>query len=62
MTRCRKLFDFAEQPRFHYAHVWREGDLAMWDNLATMHARTEMLPDEPRILRHTSLQGFVTPD
>ena len=56
-----ELFDFAEQPRFHYAHVWREGDLAMWDNLATMHARTEMLPDEPRILRHTSLQGFVTP-
>jgi alpha-ketoglutarate-dependent 2,4-dichlorophenoxyacetate dioxygenase len=33
----QELTSFATQPRFVYAHKWREGDLVMWDNLATMH-------------------------
>lgn len=57
-----ELFDIAEQPRFLYEHVWQEGDLIFWDNFVVAHARTKMLPDEPRVLRHTSLQGFVTPE
>jgi alpha-ketoglutarate-dependent 2,4-dichlorophenoxyacetate dioxygenase len=32
-----ELMAFATQPRFVYAHVWRVGDVVMWDNLATMH-------------------------
>jgi alpha-ketoglutarate-dependent 2,4-dichlorophenoxyacetate dioxygenase len=35
-----ELTAFATQPRFVYAHKWREGDLVMWDNLATMHRAT----------------------
>jgi alpha-ketoglutarate-dependent 2,4-dichlorophenoxyacetate dioxygenase len=31
------LMEFATQPRFVYAHVWRPGDLLMWDNRSTMH-------------------------
>ena len=31
------LIEFATQPRFVYRHVWRRGDLVMWDNRCTMH-------------------------
>ncbi len=33
----RDLTEHATQPQFVYAHVWRVGDLVMWDNRATMH-------------------------
>jgi alpha-ketoglutarate-dependent 2,4-dichlorophenoxyacetate dioxygenase len=33
----RDLMEHATQPEFVYAHVWRVGDLVMWDNRATMH-------------------------
>lgn len=33
----RDLIEHATQPRFVYAHIWREGDLVIWDNRATMH-------------------------
>ena len=31
------LITHATQPQFVYCHVWRDGDLIIWDNLATMH-------------------------
>jgi alpha-ketoglutarate-dependent 2,4-dichlorophenoxyacetate dioxygenase len=33
----RELIEHATQPRFVYRHVWRTGDLVIWDNRATMH-------------------------
>jgi alpha-ketoglutarate-dependent 2,4-dichlorophenoxyacetate dioxygenase len=33
----RDLIEHATQPQFVYRHVWRVGDLVIWDNLATMH-------------------------
>jgi alpha-ketoglutarate-dependent 2,4-dichlorophenoxyacetate dioxygenase len=27
-------------PQFIYRHAWREGDLVIWDNRATMHRAT----------------------
>jgi alpha-ketoglutarate-dependent 2,4-dichlorophenoxyacetate dioxygenase len=33
----RDLMEHATQPQFVYRHVWRDGDLVIWDNLATMH-------------------------
>jgi alpha-ketoglutarate-dependent 2,4-dichlorophenoxyacetate dioxygenase len=33
----RDLIEHATQPQFVYRHVWRPGDLVIWDNLATMH-------------------------
>jgi alpha-ketoglutarate-dependent 2,4-dichlorophenoxyacetate dioxygenase len=33
----RDLMEHATQPEFVYRHVWREGDLVIWDNRATMH-------------------------
>ncbi len=35
-----ELTAFATQPQFVYSHVWRVGDVVMWDNLATMHRAT----------------------
>ena len=31
------LLGHATQPRFTYAHRWRQGDLVMWDNRCTLH-------------------------
>ena len=36
----KELMDFAVQPQFVYAHRWRQGDVLIWDNLATMHRAT----------------------
>ncbi len=33
----RDLTEHATQPRFVYAHKWRQCDLVMWDNRTTMH-------------------------
>jgi taurine dioxygenase len=40
-----------------YEHVWRVGDLIMWDNLATVHARTDFDPTARRLLRRTTTMG-----
>jgi len=33
----RDLSEHATQPEFVHTHVWREGDLLIWDNRCTMH-------------------------
>jgi alpha-ketoglutarate-dependent 2,4-dichlorophenoxyacetate dioxygenase len=33
----RDLIEHATRPEFVYRHQWRVGDLAIWDNRATMH-------------------------
>jgi alpha-ketoglutarate-dependent 2,4-dichlorophenoxyacetate dioxygenase len=33
----KELTDFATQPQFVYAHIWRLGDVVIWDNRCTMH-------------------------
>ncbi len=51
----RDLMEHATQRPFVYAHVWRVGDLVMWDNRATMH-RVRRYADmaEVRDLRRTT--------
>jgi taurine dioxygenase len=36
-----QLFKHIEQDQFIYAHHWRVGDLVLWDNRCTLHARTD---------------------
>jgi taurine dioxygenase len=36
----QELFARLYAPERQYEHVWREGDLLIWDNLAVQHART----------------------
>ncbi len=51
------LFDYQERPEFIYVHVWRPGDLLLWDNRCTLHARTDFSPDERRLLRRVTILG-----
>lgn len=52
-----ELFDHMERPEFVYEHVWAPGDVVVWDNLATIHARTDFDPAEPRLLRRLAIRG-----
>jgi len=56
-TILQKLFDHQEQPKFVYEHVWRPGDILMWDNRCTLHARTDFSADERRLLRRVTILG-----
>jgi taurine dioxygenase len=49
------LFDFQEQRQFVYEHVWRPGDLILWDNRCTLHARTDFSAEERRLLRRITV-------
>jgi taurine dioxygenase len=51
------LFDHSEQPQFIYEHVWRPGDLILWDNRCTLHARTDFDASERRLLRRVAMLG-----
>lgn len=58
----RDLTEHATQPRFVYAHIWREGDLVIWDNRATMH-RGRSYDDKThrRELRRTTTLDLPVP-
>ena len=45
------LFDLAERQEFIYEHVWRTGDLLIWDNRCVNHARADFPAHETRLLR-----------
>lgn len=51
------LFDHQEQRQFIYEHVWRVGDILMWDNRCTLHARTDFRADERRLMRRVTILG-----
>ena len=53
----QRLFDHLEQPKFVYEHVWRPGDILMWDNRCTLHARTDFSSGERRLLRRVTILG-----
>jgi taurine dioxygenase len=40
-----------------YEHVWRVGDLVMWDNRCSTHARTDFPTDQTRLLRRCTVAG-----
>ncbi len=46
-----------DRPELSYEHVWRAGDLVMWDNYCTCHARTDFPPDQTRLLRRCTVAG-----
>jgi taurine dioxygenase len=52
-----KLFAHIEQDRFIYTHKWRVGDLVLWDNRCTLHARTDFSDKERRLLRRHVVEG-----
>jgi taurine dioxygenase len=53
----QSLFDIAEHPDNVFEHIWQVGDLAMWDNFCSCHARTDFPASERRLLRRCTLLG-----
>jgi len=54
------LFDHMYRPEHIYEHRWRMGDLVLWDNLATQHARGDVSNVGRRTLQRAVLarKGF----
>lgn len=52
-----ELYDIGERKDFIYEHVWQKSDFIMWDNLATIHARTYFPKEEDRMLRRCTIEG-----
>ena len=55
------VFDHAEKREFVYEHVWRVGDLLLWDNRCSSHARTDFPSTERRLMLRTTVRGTVRP-
>lgn len=51
------LFQATERPEHIYEHKWQAGDVLIWDNRATLHARTDFDPGERRVLRRLAIRG-----
>jgi alpha-ketoglutarate-dependent taurine dioxygenase len=52
-----ELCQASERPEHIYEHVWRPGDVLIWDNRCTLHARTDFDPAERRVLRRMAIRG-----
>lgn len=52
-----RLFEIAEDPAIIYEHRWQLGDLVIWDNWCSIHARKDFPVDEPRLLRRLTIEG-----
>jgi alpha-ketoglutarate-dependent taurine dioxygenase len=50
---------FATQDRFVYDHVWRSGDMVMWDNRCLLHRATESydMGNYVRLMHRTVVRG-----
>jgi taurine dioxygenase len=51
------MFKTIERADFIYEHRWRIGDLLLWDNRCTLHARRDFNPNENRWMRRVTIQG-----
>jgi len=55
------LFDHAEKPEFVYSHEWKVGDLLIWDNRCSTHAREDFPADQRRLMLRTTVKASVRP-
>jgi taurine dioxygenase len=52
-----QLFDISEDPSIVYQHHWALGDLVIWDNWCSIHARADFPREEPRLMRRLTIEG-----
>jgi taurine dioxygenase len=53
-----ELADEARKPKHHFGHVWKAGDIVIWDNRATMHRVMIDYPvGEPRVMQRVLIEG-----
>ncbi|HWB47621.1 MAG TPA: TauD/TfdA family dioxygenase [Stellaceae bacterium] len=56
----RELIEHATQREFVYRHDWREGDLVIWDNRATMHRGRHFDETRVRDLRRVTTRDVAS--
>ncbi len=56
----RELIEHATQREFVYRHDWREGDLVIWDNRATMHRGRNFDETRVRDLRRVTTRDVAS--
>jgi alpha-ketoglutarate-dependent 2,4-dichlorophenoxyacetate dioxygenase len=56
----RELIEHATQREFVYRHEWREGDLVIWDNRATMHRGRNFDESRVRDLRRVTTRDVAS--
>jgi taurine dioxygenase len=56
-----ELWSYVDHPEFSWEHVWRVGDLVLWDNRCTMHRRDAFDPGSRRIMHRTQVKGDERP-
>ena len=56
-----ELWSIVDRPEFAWEHVWRVGDLVLWDNRCTMHRRDAFDPNSRRIMHRTQIKGEQRP-
>src|SRR3954454_20592828 len=56
-----ELWAHVTQPQFIYRHVWKLGDLVMWDNRSTMHRRDPFDGAARRVMHRTQIKGTKKP-
>ena len=55
------LIAHAIQPKYQYRHVWRQGDIVIWDNRSTMHKANADYPEGERRLMHRVIVAGTAP-
>jgi taurine dioxygenase len=56
-----ELWGYVARPEAAWEHVWRVGDLVLWDNRCTMHRRGAFDPAARRIMHRTQIKGEAPP-
>jgi taurine dioxygenase len=57
-----ELWAHVDGDRFGWSHVWRRGDLVLWDNRCTMHRRDAFDPAARRVMHRTQIKGTGRPE
>lgn len=52
-----ELFSKIESSPASFSHQWSKGDLVIWDNWSSCHARDNFPPGETRMLRRNTIKG-----
>lgn len=55
------IFDHMEKQEFVYTHKWQVGDVLLWDNRCSSHARTDFPSTERRLMLRTTVECDKAP-
>jgi taurine dioxygenase len=56
-----ELWAYVDRGEFTWTHIWRPGDLVLWDNRCTMHRRDAFDAAARRILHRTQIKSESSP-